>query len=131
MDRGRTFLAAGLALFLGCTLVGAEVKLLSTPGKTGQALMLQPVFDAVPHEVFSVRARGVERAGRAAPGRAGELRDAALRRAVDRAGRDAQGNGRGRGHLLTGPEMALAGVFVLWGIILIAGHLRRRAARPR
>ena len=131
MDRGRTFLAAGLALFLGCMLVGAEGKLSSTPAKTGQALMLRPAFHAVSRDVFSVRAIGAERAGRATPGRAGERRDAALRRAVDRAGGDAQGNGRGRGHLLTGPEMALAGVFVLWGIILIAGHLRRRAARPR
>lgn len=142
MDRGRTFLAAALALAVGCTLGGAETKLLSTlvgaegtlfsaPARTVQALMLRPAFEAVSHDVLSVRARGVERAGRAAPGRAGGRRDAPLRRPGDRIGRDAQGSGRGRGHLLTGPEMALAGVLVIWGVIVIAGRLRRWSVRSR
>jgi hypothetical protein len=131
MDRGRTFLAAGLALFLGWTLVGAELKLLSTPDRAGQALMLRPVSDAVSHEVFSVRARAVEPARRGALGRAEERRDAPLRRPGERTARDARSRGGARGRLLTGPEMALAGVFVIWGLIVIAERLRRWSARSR
>jgi len=142
MDRGRTFLAAGLALVLGCTLVGAEAQLLSTPvsaegklfstpAKAGQTLMLRPAFDAVSRDVFCVRARGAERAAWATPGGARERRDASRRGPQDRPARDARSRGGAKGHLLTGPEMALAGVLVIWGSIVIAGRLRRWAARSR
>jgi hypothetical protein len=131
MDRGRTFLAAGLALVLGSLLVGAEGKLLSTPAEAGQALVFRPAFDVVPRDVFCVRARGAQPARRATPGRAGERREASRRVPRNRPGGDARSRGRAGGRLLTGPEMALAGVFVIWGLIVIAGRLRRWAARPR
>jgi len=131
MDRGRTFLAAGLVLAVGCTLAGAGGKLSSAPAKTRQVLMLRPAFDAASHGAFCVRARGAERAAWATPGGARERRDASRRGPQDRPARDARSRGGAKGHLLTGPEMALAGVLVIWGSIVIAGRLRRWAARSR
>jgi hypothetical protein len=131
MDRGRAFLAMGSLLVLGSLLVGAEGMLLSTPAEAGQVQALRPAFDVVSRDMFGVRAREARRMRRAAPGRPEERRGVARRAARDRTGRDTRNRGRASGHALTGPETALAGVVVVWAVIVIAGRLRRWAARSR